>query len=181
MLQLHDAYLRLILLSHIATGLKRHDPEVLRAAGIDGQQLERLQQLRAIDLHRLARMRAPLIGVALNAETLRAGLRESDGSGELKAVEDYFIVNGASWRLMKSLFKMRHKLTLARRREHGVPRRDGRQRLPEMEMRERIWRTWEALGPLHARERYFKLHKSFPGLPIEALEIVVAEYESHAL
>lgn len=181
MLELHDAYLRLMLLSHIAAGLTRNDPEVLRAAGIDDQQLERLQELRAIDLHRLARIRAPLIGVALNAEALKSGLRAIAVSGELKAVEDYFILHGASWRLMKSLFKMRHKLTLARRREFGVRRGDGRQRLPDMALRERIWRAWEALGPLHLRDRYFRLHQSFPNLPIEALEIVVAEYESHAL
>ena len=72
---------------------------------------------------------------------------------------------------MKSLFKMRHKLTLARRREFGVRRGDGRQRLPDMALRERIWRAWEALGPLHPRDRYFRLHQSFPNLPIEALEM----------
>lgn len=181
MLQLQDAYLRLMLLSHIAAGLKRSDPEALRAAGIDNQQLERLQELRIADLHRLARMRTPLVGVTVDTEALRAGLRALSVSRDLKAVEDYFIQHGASWRLMKSLFSMRHKLTLARRREYGVHRGDGRQRLPEMAVRERIWRAWEALGPLHLRDRYLKLHQSFPNLPIEALEIVVAEYESHAL
>ncbi len=181
MLQLQDTYLRLMLLSHIAARIKRNDPELLRAAGIDDRQLDRLQELRTIDLHRLARMRAPLIGVAVDPETLKAGLRAIAVSSELKAVEDYFLRNGASWRLMQRLFKMRHKLTLARRREFGVRRGDGRQRLPEMAMRERIWRAWEALGPLHLRERYLKLHQSFPGLSIEVLEIVVAEYESHAL
>jgi len=181
MLQLQDTYLRLMLLSHIAAGLRRNDPELLRAAGIDNRQLESLQELRIVDLHRLARMRTPLIGVAVDPEVLKAGLRALAVSGELKAVEDYFLRNGASWRLMKSLFKMRHKLTLARRREYGVRRGDGRLRLPEMELRERIWRVWESLGPIHPRERYFRLHRSFPNLAIEVLEIVVAEYERNAL
>ena len=135
MLQVQDAYLRLVLLSHIAAALKRSDPEALRAAGIDNQQLERLQELRTIDLHRLVRMRAPLIGVAVDAEALKAGLRAIAVSSELNAVEDYFLRHGASWRLMQRLFKMRHKLTLARRREFGVRRGDGRQRLPDMALR----------------------------------------------
>lgn len=181
MLKVQDTYLRVMLLSHIAAGLKCSDPEALRAVGIDNHQLCRLQELRIVDLHRLARMRTPLLGVTVDTEALRMGLRALSVSRELKDIEDYFIRNGASWRLMKSLFSMRHKLTLALRREYGVHRGDGRQRLPNMAERERIWRAWEALGPLHLRDRYLKLHGSFPNLPIEALEIVVAEYESHAL
>lgn len=70
---------------------------------------------------------------------LKAGLRALALSNEAKAPETYFIRHGASWSMMKKLFKVRHKLTPQRRREFGVRRRSGRLALPDVATRERIW------------------------------------------
>jgi len=178
MLPVADAHLRLILLNHVAAGA---DSEALRAAGIEAELLEHLKGLSAADLHRLAAMREPIFAVTLDAKRLRAGLRALALSNEVKAQETYFIRHGASWSLMKRLFKVRHKLTLQRRRELGICRRSGRLQLPDMATRERIWRVWAAITDTDPRARYYQLHQSFRDLSLEVLEIVVAEFEREAV
>ena len=178
MLPLNDAHLRLILLNHIAVGVT--DSEELRAAGIETEVLEHLRGLSAVDLHRLAAMREPIFAFTLDAKRLKAGLRALALGNEVKAQETYFIRYGASWSLMKKLFKVRHKLTLQRRRELGIRRRPGRLQLPDMAARERIWRVWAAITDPSPRARYYQLHQSFRDLSLEVLEIVVAEFEKEA-
>lgn len=177
MLPLHDPHVRLVLLNHIAVQLSGTDAEELRAAGIETDLLEHLKGLSAADLHRLASMRGPMLAVRIDAEKLKAALRALALSNEAKMQETYFIRNGASWSLMRRLFKVRHKLTLQRRRELGVRRPPGRLQLPDAAMRERIGRAWAATSELEPRARYYKLHQSFPTLSLEVLEIVVAEFE----
>ena len=181
MLPLHDAQVRLILLNHIAVRLDGCDSAALHAAGIEAELLEHLRRLSAADLHRLAAMREPMISITVDANRLKAGLRALALTNEAKAQETYFIRYGASWTLMKKLFKVRHKLTLQRRRELGVHRPPGRLQLPEAATRERIWRVWATSKDLEPRARYYHLHQSFPDLSLEALETVVSEFENEGI
>lgn len=181
MLPLHDAQVRLILLNHIAVRLGGSDSEALRAAGIENELLEHLRRLSAADLHRLATMREPMFVVTVDANKLKAGLRALALSNEARAQETYFIRHGASWSLMKKLFKVRHKLTLQRRRELGVRRRSGRLQLPDIATRDRIWRVWAAINDPDPRARYYQLHQSFRDLSLEVLETVVSEFEKEAI
>ena len=177
MLPLHDAHVRLVLLSHIAVQGNAGDPEILRAAGIENELLEHLRRLSAPDLHRLAAMREPMFAVSVDADRLKAGLRALALTNEAKAQETYFIRHGASWSMMKKLFKVRHKLTLQRRRELGVRRLPGRLTLPRAATRERIWRFWNAMTDTDPRTRYYQLHQAFRDFSLEALETVVCEFE----
>jgi hypothetical protein len=177
MLPLHDAQVRLALLNHIAVRLGGDDAEALRVAGIETELLEHLRRLSAADLHRLAAMREPMFAVSVDAERLRAGLRALALTNEAKAQETYFIRHGASWTMMKRLFKVRHKLTLQRRRELGVRRPPGRLTLPDPATRERIWRVWAAMTDTDPRTRYYQLHQAFRDFSLEVLETVVCEFE----
>ena len=178
MLPLHDAQVRLILLNHIAVRLSGSDSEALRAAGIENELLEHLRGLSAADLHRLATMREPMFVVTIDANKLKAGLRALALTNEARAQEAYFLRHGASWTMMKRLFKVRHKLTLQRRRELGVRRPPGRLPLPNPATRERIWKAWAAIGDTNPRTRYYQLHQAFSDLSLEVLETVVSEFES---
>ncbi len=177
MLPLLDTHVRLILLNHLAVRLNGSDPEELRAAGIATEELQRLRALSAADLHRLASMREPMIALTVDGCRLKAGLRALALTNEAKALEAYFIRHGASWTMMKRLFKVRHKLTLRRRREYGVRRPPGRLALPDLVTRERIWRVWTAIDDLDPRARYYRLHQSFPKLSLEVLATVMLEFE----
>jgi hypothetical protein len=158
--------------------LAEHDEETLRAAGIDPDELARLRALSALDLSRLAGMRALVIGVALGGGGLKAGLRGVALANEAKSLETYFIRHGASWQMMKTLFKVRHKLTLERRRELGAWRPPGRLRLPDAATCEQIGRTWLTLREANPRMRYLRLHQAFADLPIATLAAVVARFEA---
>jgi len=120
MLPLVDAQVRLVLLNHVAVRLAEAQPSDLQAVGIENEQLARLRQLSALDLSRLAAMRDLTIGIAFDAVGLNAGLRAVALVNEAKALEAYFIRNGASWQMMSALFKIRRKVTLKRRRDCGA-------------------------------------------------------------
>ena len=78
---------------------------------------------------------------------------------------------------MKRLFKVRHKLTLQRRREFRVRRPPGRTPLPDFATRERIWRVWAAISEPDPRARYYQLHQTFCGLSLAVLAAVISEFE----
>jgi hypothetical protein len=178
MLPLLDAQVRLVLLNHVAVQLAEAVPAELHAAGIDTEQLARLRQLSALDLNRLAAMRDLTIGIAFDATGLNAGLRAVALVNEAKALEAYFIRNGASWQMMNTLFKIRRKVTLKRRRDCGAWRPSGRLALPDYATRERIFRAWLAIEDPNPRVRYYQLHQAFPQLSVAVLEAVVREFEA---
>ncbi len=177
MLPLHDTQVRLVLLNHVTTRLAEARPDELDAVGIGNEQLDRLRQLSALDLNRLAAMRTLTIGISLDGEALQAGLRTVALVREAKALEVYFIRHGASTRLMSALFKIRRKLTLKFRRELGVCRPSGRVPLPQYATRERIYRVWRSIADPAPRVRYFQLHQAFLHLPIAVLEVVIRDFE----
>lgn len=179
MLPLFDAQVRLVLLNHVAVRLAEGEPTVLHAAGIDAEQIARLRKLSALDLNRLAAMRDFVIGVAFDASGLRAGLRAVALANELRAMEAYFISNGASCKMMSEFFKIRRKVTLNRRRNCGAVRPSGRVPLPGYETREHIYRTWLNLEEINPRERYYRLHQAFPHFAIAILEASVQECETY--
>lgn len=178
MLPLLDAQVRLVLLNHVAVRLAEAQPHELHAAGIETDLLARLRQLSALDLNRLAAMRDLTIGVAFDVAGLKAGLRAVTLVNEAKAMEAYFIRNGASWQMMNTLFKIRRKVTLKRRRDYGAWRPSGRLPLPDYATRERIFRAWLAIDDPNPRVRYYRLHQSLAQLSIAALEAVVREFEA---
>ena len=177
MLPLHDTQVRLVLLNHVTTRLADARADELDAVGIGNEQLDRLRQLSAIDLNRLAAMRTLTIGISLDGEALQAGLRTVALIKEAKALEAYFIRHGASTRLMSALFKIRRKLTLKYRRDLGVGRPSGRVPLPQYATRERIYRVWRSITDPAPRIRYYQLHQAFLHLPIAVLEVVIRDFE----
>ena len=180
MLPLHDTQVRLVLLNHVTTRLAEARPDELVAVGIVNEQLDRLRQLSALDLNRLASMRSLTIGVSLDGEALKASLRTVALVNEAKALEAYFIRHGASTQLMSTLFKIRRKLTLKFRRDLGVSRPSGRVPLPDYAIRERIYRVWRSITDPAPRIRYYQLHQSFAQLPIAVLEVVIRDFGADA-
>lgn len=180
MLPLLDTQVRFVLLNHVAVRLADAGPREVSAAGLADEQLATLRRLSAADLNRLASMRSLTIGVALDGEALQAGLRTVALVNEAKALEAYFIRNGASTALMSRLFKLRRKLTLRLRRELGAHRPAGRVALPDYAVRERIYLAWRAIADSAPRARYYQLHQAFPHLPIAVLEVVIRDFEAMA-
>jgi hypothetical protein len=180
MLPLHDTQVRLVLLNHVTLRLTDALPAELNAAGIANEQLDRLCQMSALDLNRLAAMRTLTIGITLDGEALQDGLRTVALVKEAKALEAYFIRHGASTQLMCALFKIRRKLTLKFRRDFGARRPSGRAPLPDCATRERICQMWRNISNPAPRIRYYQLHQAFEYLPIAVLERVIRDFEADA-
>lgn len=177
MLPITDAPTRLFLLNHIACKLGAGEVAALRQAGLDREFLSRLQQISAIDLKRLSEMRELRIAVAFRSDEVDAGLRSAALREEAKAMESYFIRNGASTQMMKALFKFGRKVTLKRRREDGAWRPSGRFALPDFSTRKRIFSAWMAIKEPNVRIRYFRLHQRFSQYSIAALAAVIRSFE----
>jgi hypothetical protein len=180
MLPLHDIQVRLVLLNHVALRLAQARPDELVAVGIASEQLDRLRQLSALDLDRLAAMRSLTIGLSLDGAALQAGLRTVALVKEAKVLEVYFIRHGASTQLMSALFKIRRKLTLQCRRDLDARRPPGRVALPDYAVRQRIYQVWRSIGDPAPRIRYYKLHQAFAQLPIAVLEVVIRDLKANA-
>lgn len=69
-------------------------------------------------------------------------------------------------------------LSQRRRAEIGVRLRSGRPRLPPRYLRERIQRVWASLQDKDIKLRYYRLHRAFPELTLQAIELVVRTDES---
>jgi len=180
MLPLRDPHVRLVLLSHIVSRAAAGATAELSAAGIHEDQVGKLRELNAMDLINLADMHGFPIGVTFELVRLEASLRTLSMLNHAKSLELYFVRNGASSRMMHTLFKTRHKATRKRRQEHGAWLPPGRARLPRRSLRDRIVRVWFSIKDRDARIRYYMLHCSFPDIPIAVLEAVIvseAAYE----
>ena len=179
MLPLHDPHVRLVLLSHIASRAAAGASAELSAAGIHEDQVGKLRELSAMDLINLADMHGFPIGVTFELARLEGALRSVSMLNRAKALELYFVRNGASSRMMHTLFKTRHKATRQRRREHGSWLPPGRARLPRRSLRDRILRVWFSIKDRDSRIRYYMLHQSFPDIAIAVLEaVILAEAEN---
>lgn len=178
MLQLDDPQVRLLLLQHLATRLYAGSPADAHAAGLLPEQVAKLRELSAVDLGSLAATRQLGIGVQVDGNALDANLRAAVLSREARWMEAYFIRHGASWQMMRSLFTVGRRVTHERRHESGARRRPGRVRLPGMDERERIYRAWCGIDESILRQRYYRLHLRYPQWSIEALEMVVRQFEA---
>ena len=178
MLPLTDTQIRLALLNHVAVKLSEGEVAALQGAGIDRELLAHLREISAHDLHRLAEMRDLMIAVAFKSGGLEASLRRAALVDKAKALETYFIRNGATWQMLGALFKMGRKAMLKRRREARVWRGRGRLPLPDAKTRKRIFCAWLAIKDPNPRTRYFLLHQRFSQFSIAALAAVVRQLEA---
>jgi hypothetical protein len=177
MLRLDDRHMRLAFLNYICAQLGEGNPGDLLSCGLDERQLAQLRELSAFNLRCLAAMPQLELAVSVNGKGLAAGLRALGLSSEAKALEMYFLRNGASSRLMAELFRMRRKLTHSRRQQWGVKLPAGNVRLPPMNTRIQIYRAWQAQPERSLRLRYYHLHQQFSQYPIAVLECVVRMLE----
>lgn len=178
MLPLKDRQVRVALLTHICAQLGEGNPGDLRRCGLDVQHLAQLRELSAHNLRRLAAMPQVGLSVAVDGGGLKAGLRALGLTSEAKALELYFLCNGASTAMMAALFRMRRKVTHMRRLQWGTKMLAGNVRLPPAHTRVQIYRAWHAQADRSPRLRYYHLHQQFPQFPIAALERVVRMLEA---
>lgn len=169
--QLVDEHMRLMLLCHLVTHCGADKPAGLQ--GIDPAHWARLQTLSVQEFVILAAVRECRIEVGIDGEGLGRALRLVPRVSEAAWLETYFLRHGASWQLMRALFRMRRKIVLRRRRELGAWQPAGRSVLPDEDARIRIRQLWDGSSEGDPRMRYYRLHQAYRNLTIRVLEEVL--------
>ena len=177
MLALQDGPLRFMVLTHLVSRLRQGAADEFLKAGIEPDQINRLRTLDASDIKRLAALPHTMIGLALDGEAVKSGLRHLAVINDLHGLEEYFIRHGASPKMMKTLFTMPFKTTRTRRQALGQKGIYGRPVLPAMDVRDRIHRFWAVHTELDLRSCYYQLHQAFPAYRFDTLDSVITEYE----
>jgi hypothetical protein len=147
-------------------------------SGMDPSHVAQLQSLRLPDLRVLAASEEPIVSLAIDTEALGESLKSLAERDEVLQLRDEFIRQGASPKLMRTLFSLPAKSTLQRRREFNVPRRRGRPRLPNRLERDAIEARWRHSPEQDLRRRFLALHAAFPQFSLDAIGTVVTAYEA---
>jgi hypothetical protein len=170
-----DRQLRFLLLTHIASRIVVGASLPGDWPGLSREDIRRLGELSAQELLWLAATRDLRIDVEVDAQALLRALKIMPLIEEAEWLKSYFLDHGASWQIMRDLFKIRRKLVHRRRREVGAWCPPGRLRLPDDATREQIWLAWETIEETDLRLRYYRLHQRFPDLLIRVLEEVLRD------
>ena len=174
---LQDGSLQLMVLTHLVARLQQGAADEFLQAGIERDQIDRLRTLDASDIKRLAALPHPMIGLALDGESVNSGLRHLAVIKDVQFLEEYFIRHGASPKMMKTLFTMAFETTYTRRQALGQKGLYGRPVLPTIDVRDGIHRFWAAHANLDPRSRYYQLHRAFPAYRFDTLHSVIIEFE----
>lgn len=172
-----DRQLRFLLLSHVASSLIGAPSMVGGVASFPRKQLYRLAELSTVDFLRLAASRDLPIELNIDVHALLRAMQTLPRIEEAEWLKSYFLRHGASWQIMRDLFKVRRKLVHRQRREIGAWSLPGRLRLPDEATREAICLAWEKIDEPDLRLRYYRLHQRFPHLLIRVLEVVLRDVE----
>src|SRR5580700_10806641 len=104
MIALEDRSLRILMLTHLVARLQQRATEEFLRAGIELDQLERLRVLDAADIKCLAGLPQPVIGLTLDTASVSSGLRQLAVIKDVQTLQEYFIRNGASPKMMREFF-----------------------------------------------------------------------------
>jgi hypothetical protein len=178
MIFISDDALGLLLLGQLVSRLEYGRVAALLRAGMDPEHVARLRALRLSDLRALAASTQPMVSLAIDTEVLARNLSALSERDALSQLRDDFIRQGASPRLMRTLFSVPEKLTFQRRRELKVFRGRGRPQLPGRKLRDAIQARWRVSSALDPRRRYLALREVFPQFSLDALHAIVSEYEA---
>ena len=178
-----DPTIRLIVLAHMLQQFDQFDPECIQEytmAGFDPASIDRLRNMTATDLVRLAQhSRETSIQISINPTKLVADMNRYEHKREDDRLYEYFVQHGASLNLIMDLFTKRPADVKRMQLALGVPSQIGRRSLPDDDIRMEITSTWQRLRgedewPYRGREHFRTLHETYSTFTIAQLEAVIA-------
>lgn len=186
---LDDPTVRFIALALYAQRFDQIDPSSLQALqrdGVDPVTVDRIRNLSAADLVRLARFsKKESIQITINTGNLVADMNRYEHLRQDEAMFEYFVRNGASLQLIMNLFSKRPTDIKRMQTMLGVVPPTGRRAIPDDPTRHLILSRWHELRkgldwPYLARDHYKQMHIEFPAWTISQIESVIATYHSYA-
>lgn len=179
-----DPTLKRLLIEHMVEQIDGGGIDHLLHAGYSPEFLDDLRHRPTRDFIFLAQT-AIEVRFSLSEDGVNRGLRLLDmqrGDAELR---EYFIVHGASRRMVCSYFKLSHDeyrtLREVLRPGDGI---GGRTPMPPPDVRDEIHSAWfdiqKTKQDAPIRQRIYELHQQFVNLRISALQQTIAEFSESA-
>ncbi len=175
---IRDPASRLYLLTRLIAAIEEADQRQLAQLLGSGFTPDLMEKLRSMSLTEAVSFTSNNCGFSLtvDARMVRNQLASLETAREVRQLYEYFVCQGASPRLLTSLFKVGP--TEARRmRKMLVPQivMGGRPRTPQEPLRSAVRASWDAICRVEQseRKRYWLLHQEFKDELIASLEAVV--------
>ena len=174
MLQITNPILKRLMLEQIVEQIDGGGLDDLLAAGFSAEFLDMLRHRPARDLIKISEFPGMNLRVSLQEQTISNYLNRLDAMRRDSHMREYFIRHGAPVRVMCDFFRMSADDVRALRAQLLPPQeKQGRNRMPAPEVRDRIHDKWHAISREHPdappRERMYRLHQAFPDIRIDAL------------
>lgn len=179
-IQIKDPTIRRLVIEHMVEQIDGGDIDLLLHAGFSPSFLDNIRHRPSRDFIHLAQTSLD-IRVTLSEHGVDSGLRLLDMRRGHAELLEYFIVHGASRRMVCSYFKLSHD-EYRRLREVLRPGDDqgGRTAMPQLAVRDEIHHVWyeiqKSMAEAPIRERIHALHQRFEALRISALQQTISEF-----
>ena len=183
-IQIKDPTIKRMLIEHMVEQIDDGHIDQLLHAGYSAEFLDNLRHRPTRDLIHLAQTSID-IRFSLSEHGVNSGLRLLDmrrGHAELR---EYFIVHGASRRMVCSYFKLSHdEYRTLREVLRPGDGQGGRTAMPHHSVRDQIHQAWfeikKSMQDAPIRHRIYALHQQFPSLRISALQQTISEFSESA-
>ncbi|QIL73100.1 DUF2857 family protein [Diaphorobacter sp. HDW4B] len=179
-IQIKDPTIKRMLIEHMVEQIDDGHIDHLLRAGFSPEFLDNLRHRPSRDFINLAQ--TPLdIQFTLSEHVLDSGLRLLDMRRSHLELREYFVIHGASRRMVCSYFKLSQD-EYRGLREVLRPGRGtgGRVPMPLVEVRDAIHKEWFGIQTQMAgepcRDRIYELHKRFDHLRIDVLQQTISEF-----
>lgn len=185
MIALTNTVIKRLILEQIVEMIDTGGIDELLQAGFSAEFLDLVRHRPARDLIKLAEFPHLDIRIRINEHTITSFLHQLDQMRRDAVLREYFVVHGASVRLICDLFKVTAEEARALRAQLLPPEAlSGRERMLPDDVRDAIYRRWReittTLPVVTPRERLYQLHQSFPQLRIDTLCRLLNEFESES-
>ena len=172
--------LRRMLLAHIIEQIDGGHMDSLLRAGYSPEFLDDLRYRTTRDITNLANSPQEM-WFSLSEQVISKGLHLLDMRREHAKLREYFVIHGASRRMVCAYFKLSHEEyrdLRAQLRPGGEP--GGRTALHPDAERDAIHRAWfdiqKSISDKPCRDRIYALHQQFPELRISVLQQTIVEF-----
>ena len=179
-IQIKDPTIRRLLIEHMVEQIDGGDIDLLLHAGFSPTFLDNIRHRPCRDFIQLAQTSID-IRIQLSEHGVDSGLRLLDMRRGFAAQLEYFIIHGASRRMVCSYFKLSHD-EYRRLREVLRPGdgQGGRTPMPQPSVRDEIHHAWyeiqKSMADAPIRERIHALHQRYVSLRISALQQTISEF-----
>jgi hypothetical protein len=184
-ININDPTLTKLLLEHMVEQAEAGGLDDLLASGLRPELVDDLRQRPLRDFYYAAQHGGLAMSVQIDVRALETCLWRRDQAKHTEMLKEYFIRNGASIDLLRTLFTLSKQELQRYRSDLDLSKSgsNGRPRMPPASIRDKIHQRWhdivQAQPQSHDRYRLWLLHQDYSAYSISALHRVITEFDDN--